>query len=656
VTDRARAFSDLVPALRRLDARLACCLTALPDTRGREPGALPDSGDLLAGLAAPPGTPRFADARAATDWELVGETEGALGRLRTAFRLTEFELDLVLIAVAPDIDLRYAAVFAALDDREEPGRASAGLGLDLLCLTAEEKAERQAALEADAPLIRHRLLRVEAEAGAPLLAGLLVPEPQLLGFLLGSAGLPASLAACCTLVRPSFTMAELGLTGRVAALGEPATKPLRCWLTEGPRGQALPEALAAARGKMLLRADMSLKEAAAAVAEATLRDAVLCLPIGETANRPRLIAELALPPDCDVVIVAPDAGPVAEGFTLLDPAPPDAAMRLAWWQRELAAANLTLTAMETALLADRFRATPEAIRAACAAAGGEPSAFPALLRSLKQGHTHMLHGIARRIDARQDWADLVLPPEQIGQLRDLCDQVAHRHLVEQVWGFSRGLAPGRGICALFSGPSGTGKTMAAGILARALHLDLYRVDLAQIVSKYIGETEKNLDRVFTAAQNADAVLFFDEADALFGKRGEVKDSHDRYANLEVGYLLQKMEEYDGLAILATNLRQHIDDAFTRRLRFIIEFPSPDEYHRRRIWQVVFPPQAPLAAGVDFDALARDVRLPGGNIRNIALSAAFLAAAEGVPIGQVHLLRAARAEYQKVGRTWSGAAG
>jgi SpoVK/Ycf46/Vps4 family AAA+-type ATPase len=224
-------------------------------------------------------------------------------------------------------------------------------------------------------------------------------------------------------------------------------------------------------------------------------------------------------------------------------------------------------------------------------------------------------------------------------------------MVEQDWGFGGKMALGRGICALFAGPSGTGKTMAASVLARSLHLDLYRVDLAQTVSKYIGETEKNLDRVFRAAEAADAVLFFDEADALFGKRSEVKDAHDRYANLEVGYLLQKMEEYDGLAILATNLRQHIDEAFTRRLRCIVEFPFPDQDGRLRIWRTVFPSAAPLAEDVDLPALARQVRLAGGNIRNIALSAAFLAASDGAPIGQAHLLRAARSEYVKVGRTW-----
>jgi SpoVK/Ycf46/Vps4 family AAA+-type ATPase len=213
------------------------------------------------------------------------------------------------------------------------------------------------------------------------------------------------------------------------------------------------------------------------------------------------------------------------------------------------------------------------------------------------------------------------------------------------------LALGKGLNVLFSGPPGTGKTMAGDVIANELSLTLYKIDLSQVVSKYIGETEKNLERIFTAAQSTNAILFFDEADALFGKRSEVKDAHDRYANIEVGYLLQKMEEYEGVAILATNLRSHMDDAFVRRMHAIVEFPFPDEMHRRRIWEVLFPPEAPLGEDVDFWSLAREVRLAGGNIKTIVLTAAFYAAAEGSRIGMAHLLLAARREYQKMGRTW-----
>jgi len=258
--------------------------------------------------------------------------------------------------------------------------------------------------------------------------------------------------------------------------------------------------------------------------------------------------------------------------------------------------------------------------------------------------------LARRIRPCYTWEDIVLPDDASQQLREIAAQVAHRPQVYEGWGFGAKLSRGRGISALFSGPSGTGKTMAAEILAEHLALDLYRIDLASVVSKYIGETEKNLKSVFDAAEQSGAILFFDEADALFGKRTEVKDSHDRYANIEVNYLLQRMEDYRGLAILSTNRKSALDRAFLRRLRFLVDFPFPDTSMRRLIWQRVFPPEAQLDAP-DFAALSR-LEISGGSIRNIALNGAFLAAAENSAIGMDHLMRAARREYMKIGKALS----
>ena len=229
------------------------------------------------------------------------------------------------------------------------------------------------------------------------------------------------------------------------------------------------------------------------------------------------------------------------------------------------------------------------------------------------------------------------------------DRAQHQTKVLSEWGFDSHLSMRKVINALFTGIPGTGKTMAAEALARELQLDLYKIDLSQIVSKYIGETEKNLDRIFTAAATSNAILLFDEADALFGKRSEVKDARDRYANIEIGYLLQKMEEYEGIAILTTNLGNNIDDAFTRRLSFIIGFPFPKEPERYQIWQHIFPDKTPRSADLDIEFMARRFEIAGGNIRNIALAAAFLAAAEGVEIGMSHLIRATRREYQKIGK-------
>lgn len=259
-----------------------------------------------------------------------------------------------------------------------------------------------------------------------------------------------------------------------------------------------------------------------------------------------------------------------------------------------------------------------------------------------------LDDLAQRIEPMAGWEDLSLPEPQQRILREIAAQVKQRSTVYETWEFARRGANGLGISALFAGASGTGKTLAAEVLARELQLDLYRIDLSQVVSKYIGETEKNLRRVFAAAETGGSILLFDEADALFGKRSEVKDSHDRYANIEVSYLLQRIEAYRGLAILTTNLRSAIDSAFLRRIRFVVQFPFPDLAQRLEIWQRMFPPKLPTQ-DLDWSKLAR-LNITGGNIRNIALNAAFLAADAGEPVQMKYLLRAAQSEYIKLEKT------
>ena len=261
-----------------------------------------------------------------------------------------------------------------------------------------------------------------------------------------------------------------------------------------------------------------------------------------------------------------------------------------------------------------------------------------------------LNRLARKIRPVHTWKDIVLPADALAQLGEMCQRVAQSYRVLGEWGFAAKLSTGKGVNALFAGPSGTGKTMAAGILANELGLELYKIDLSQVVSKYIGETEKNLDSIFTGAENSNIILFFDEADALFGKRSEVRDSHDRYANIEISYLLQKMEDYEGVAILATNLRQNLDEAFVRRLAFSINFPFPDEADRRRIWSGIWPEGISLANDVDFDLLARQFKLSGGNIKNVALAAAFLAAADGGIVNMSHLLHAFGGNFRSLARS------
>ena len=257
-----------------------------------------------------------------------------------------------------------------------------------------------------------------------------------------------------------------------------------------------------------------------------------------------------------------------------------------------------------------------------------------------------------RLEPRHRWEDLVLSAEKIRHLMEICEHLRHVHQVFAEWGFEDRITYGKGLSVLFCGPSGTGKTLAAQVMARELGLELHKIDLSAVVSKYIGETEKNLQRVFQEAGGGGAILFFDEADALFGKRTDVSDAHDRYANIETSFLLQKMEEYEGMVILASNLRDNMDDAFVRRLRFIVEFNFPEAADREAIWKAHFPRRAPMGTDVDFAYLARQFPVTGANIRNIVLNAAFLAAGNGGAIGMKHLLQGAKREYEKIGKLWS----
>ena len=254
-----------------------------------------------------------------------------------------------------------------------------------------------------------------------------------------------------------------------------------------------------------------------------------------------------------------------------------------------------------------------------------------------------------KVKTLHGWDDLVLPRVTLQRVKEIAAAIRHRHVVYSEWGFDKRIAAGLGLKILFSGASGTGKTMTAGVIAAELGLDLYKIDLSGIVSKYIGETEKNLDRIFHAAESSNAILFFDEADALFGKRSEVNDAHDRYANIEVAYLLQKIEEYEGVVILASNLSKNIDLAFARRMHYVVEFPLPDESHREKLWRGMFPAAVPLGEDVDFQFLAKQFPIAGGDIRNVALEAAFLAAQDGKVVTMKQLAKALARQMMKQGK-------
>ncbi len=324
------------------------------------------------------------------------------------------------------------------------------------------------------------------------------------------------------------------------------------------------------------------------------------------------------------------------------------------WEHFLGEAELPEPVDLTAL-AGQFQLTTGQIRDAVASArdwarqSGEALSNAALFAAARLYSNPRLSSLARKLQPRFGWDDIVLPSDQRSLLHELINTVRQRPRVLDEWGVGLKLASSRGVTVLFAGPPGTGKTMAAEVISGELGLDLYKIDLSTVVSKYIGETEKNLERIFNEAETSNAILFFDEADSLFGKRSEVRDSHDRYANIEISYLLQRMEAYDGVTILATNLRSNLDEAFTRRLQFAVDFPFPEEADRLRIWNTLFPADVPRASDVDLALLARRFKLAGGNIRNIIVSAAYLAAADGGMVGMGHLLHGTRRELQKMGR-------
>jgi SpoVK/Ycf46/Vps4 family AAA+-type ATPase len=329
----------------------------------------------------------------------------------------------------------------------------------------------------------------------------------------------------------------------------------------------------------------------------------------------------------------------------LDVPKPTASEQASLWRLALGPAGGGMDGAIDVLIG-QFDLDPASIAAAAADAQvAEAADTDTLWQAARRQARPRLDELAQHIEPSTDWDGLVLPIEQKRLLQEIVASVRQRYKVYETWGMAANGKRGLGVATLFAGASGTGKTLAAEVIASALSLGLYRIDLSSVVSKYIGETEKNLRRVFDAAEQGGAVLLFDEADALFGKRSDVRDSHDRYANIEVSYLLQRMESYRGLAILTTNMKNALDSAFLRRLRFVVQFPFPDAALRAEIWRRVYPHSTPTDA-LDPGKLAR-LHVAGGNIRNIALNAAFLAADAGEPVRMAHMLRAARSEYAKL---------
>jgi hypothetical protein len=580
--------------------------------------------------------------------------------LSNAFGLSKFERSIVLLCAAVELDSSFASLCASAQ-----GDASRPYPTFSLALAALGD-PHWSALNPAAPLRRWRLIEVQGQPGMPLTTSLLRIDERILHFLAGVHYIDERLATLVhavhageDLVSSYVPLAEAiertwrahsGLPVVQLCGADEATRQSIAAagaLSAGLRPYNLPADQVPA-GSVELESFLRLWER-----ESVLSSAVLCIA-ADTVDRhdprgtgqvTRLLEQLHAP----VLLSTREPWPaLRRAVKTLDVRKPPAEDQHRLWQALLGEAANGMNGY-VADLVSQFNLTAPSIRASVAEALETATDARTLPRALwnasrRQARPRM-DDLAERIDARAGWSDLVLPPHETSMLRTIASHVRNRNKVYGLWGFGQASNRGLGIGALFAGASGTGKTMAAEVLANELNLDLYRVDLSGVVSKYIGETEKNLRRVFDAAEDGGAILFFDEADALFGKRSEVKDSHDRYANIEINYLLQRMESYRGLAVLATNMKSALDPAFLRRIRFVVNFPFPDAAMRAEIWRRVFPGATPTEA-LDADKLAR-LQIAGGNIRNIALHAAFLAAEAGEPVRMPHLALAARCEFAKI---------
>jgi hypothetical protein len=583
----------------------------------------------------------------------------AIDALAETFALSAFERALLLLCAGVEMDAALAARCGQISSQSRPGEVTFALALGAL------EGPHWSALAPSGPLRRFRLIEMEPSHGvtsAPLriderilhyLAGLNRIDPRLDG-LLYQKPRPQRLAP------DHQRLWEQTIQPAVEHMSPAIVLHL---FGDDPAAQediAAAIAQRAGRALFVLRLDDTPTAAAEIdqfvqlwTREARLLPASLLLQWeGDAPTAPaRMLAE-RLPGV--VMIASRDSIRLHRRIERHEVNKPGPASQRQLWKEALGSAGENLNEPVDAVAA-QFRLSADTIATIAAslpaaAPNGGNALGAQLWNACRSFSRPRLEALAERIVPRAQWDDLVLPELQKETLRRLAAQARHRMTVYETWGFAAKGRRGLGLSALFAGPSGTGKTLAAEVVAGDLNLDLYRIDLSSVVSKYIGETEKNLKQLFDAAEAGGVLLLFDEADALFGKRAEVKDSHDRYANIEVSYLLQRMESFQGLAILTTNLKSSLDRAFQRRLRFTVDFPFPDEVQRKAIWARVFPPQTPTDS-LQSDLLAR-LNMTGGNIRNIALNAAFLAAESGGAVEMAHLLQAARMEAIKIERPLS----
>jgi hypothetical protein len=597
--------------------------------------------------------------------------EAPFVRLASIFRLSPFELDILLLCAGVELDAEFPPLFAAAQNDDRLRRPTFQLLLKLL------PEAHWSALLPYAPLRHWKLIGLDASESLTS-TSLRIEEP-VLHYLVGLSCLDERLDGLVELIDPprilpsSYRETAEKLAGLCGSA--PATTVVHLQGTATRAKRSVAAAACAAAGLRLGVIRMP-QFRSALEREPQLRE-----PLIRVLGRDAALGGFALLIDAEDAAAPADLEAAAQladrfpGFVMLCGSGrfelhtrsvvsgrvdrPAAADQRALWKYALGESGGSLEA-EIDRVSTQYAFEPETILKAGRQIrehldGHGCGALPPgeLLQQVCRSDSRPdLDALAQRVETHAGWNAIVLPEGNLETLHAIAAQVRQQGKVLHRWGFASQTSRGLGISALFHGASGTGKTLAAEVLAHELGLDLFRIDLSQVVSKYIGETEKNLRAVFDAASHCGAVLLFDEADALFGKRSEVRDSHDRYANIEVSYLLQRMEAYRGLAILTTNLRAGMDTAFLRRIRFFVPFPFPDQALRRRIWERMFPPEMPAGA-LDFDKLAR-LNMPGGNIRNVALNAAYIAADRDEPVGMAHLAIAARRESAKLERPLSEA--
>ncbi|MEU5092529.1 ATP-binding protein [Streptomyces sp. NPDC021356] len=632
-----------------------------------DPASEPDAvSDDPAGAAA---TAALGSTAATGSTGATGPAGDRLAGLAARFGLGDLDTALLLVALAPDLDRSFEPLYGYLNDDVSRRRATVALALDL-CGVPAHSAPARARLHPTAPLTALGLLVVEEPERPFLSRSLRVPD-RLVAHLLGDDTHDPDLAGHLrSLPDPPWPDDTVGTDGAADDGGDEeftvlarrlaarltAAPPPTAYLREGREGDALTCAAAALRTAGLAALHFTGPEdhVPGLLREARLSGRVVV--VSALPEQPaRIVRELAAATDVPVLIAGsrpydPLWCDDDAGDPLVLEVPPRRAGALRAWSAALGEEpgfDLAATVAPYHLADDRIARAARAARA-LAAFDGVPMA-PAHLRvAARRQSASGLEQHARRIRPAVDWSDLVLPEGPLAQLHELALRARHRDRVLGEWRLSAGGGRGRGVLGLFAGESGTGKTLSAEVVAAELGLDLYVVQLSSIVDKYVGETEKNLERIFAEADRTDAVLLFDEADAVFGKRSAVKDSHDRYANMESAYLLQRLESFDGIALLTTNLRANIDEAFTRRLDLVVDFPFPDARQRLALWRHSLS-HVPCAEGVELDAVVAGFELAGGSIRSAVVTAAYLAAGRDGLVTSADVLEGARREYRKAGR-------